>query len=86
MATSQMEADVGEDFAKLFGFKDGWGHIVADGSLANLEGLWYARCIKSIPLALKEVYPEKVADKSEWRASQHECRRNSGYRGKTFCR
>ncbi len=66
MATSQMEAEVGEDFAKLFGFKDGWGHIVADGSLANLEGLWYARCIKSIPLALKEVYPEKVADKSEW--------------------
>ena len=66
MATSQMEAEVGEDFATLFGFKDGWGHIVADGSLANLEGLWYARCIKSIPLALKEILPDKVEGKTEW--------------------
>ncbi|MDR0653943.1 MAG: tyrosine decarboxylase [Synergistaceae bacterium] len=66
MATSQMEAEVGRDLAKLFGFEDGWGHIVADGSLANLEGLWYARCIKSIPLAVKEVLPQKSAGKSEW--------------------
>lgn len=66
MATSQMEAEVGDDFAKLFNFDDGWGHIVSDGSLANLEGLWYARCIKSIPLALKEVCPDKVAGKTDW--------------------
>jgi len=66
MATSQMEAEVGEDFAKLMSFEDGWGHIVADGSLANLEGLWYARCIKSIPLAVQELLPEKVSGKSEW--------------------
>lgn len=65
MATSQMEAEVGADFARLFSFKDGWGHIVADGSLANLEGLWYARCFKSIPLAMKEVYPDKVAGMTE---------------------
>lgn len=67
MATSQMEAEVGADFAKLFSFKDGWGHIAADGSIANLEGLWYARCFKSIPLAMKEVYPDKVAGKSDWK-------------------
>jgi tyrosine decarboxylase len=66
MATSRMEAEVGEDLAALFGFDDGWAHICADGSLANLEGLWYARCIKSIPLALKEALPDKVAGKSEW--------------------
>ena len=60
MATSQMEAEVGQDFASLFNMTDGWGHIAADGSIANLEGLWYARCIKSIPLAVKEVLPEKV--------------------------
>lgn len=66
MATSQMEAEVGQDFAELFSLDDGWGHITADGSIANLEGLWYARCIKSIPLAVKEVLPEKVAGKSEW--------------------
>lgn len=65
-ATSQMEEEVGLEFAKLMSYKDGWGHIVADGSLANLEGLWYARNIKSLPLAMKEVVPALVADKSDW--------------------
>ncbi len=64
--TSQMEEEVGHDFATLLGFKEGWGHIVADGSLANLEGLWYARNMKSIPLAVKKVAPEFVEGKSEW--------------------
>ena len=66
-ATSQMEEEVGEDFCKLVGFnKNGWGHICADGSIANYEGLWYARNIKSIPIAMKEVTPELVEGKSEW--------------------
>nr|BAE02559.1 tyrosine decarboxylase [Latilactobacillus curvatus] len=64
--TSQMEEEVGKDFAKLFNFDHGWGHIVADGSLANMEGLWYARNVKSLPLAMKEVKPELVAGKSDW--------------------
>ena len=37
VATSKMESEVGEDFAKLFDYKDGWGHITHDGSMANLE-------------------------------------------------
>lgn len=65
-ATSQMEEEVGYDFAKLMSYKNGWGHIVADGSLANLEGLWYARNIKSIPLAMKEITPNLVKNKTEW--------------------
>ncbi|RQX29528.1 tyrosine decarboxylase [Staphylococcus warneri] len=65
-ATSQMEEEVGYDFAKLMSYKDGWGHIVADGSLANLEGLWYARNIKSFPLAMKECVPYLVENKTEW--------------------
>lgn len=65
-ATSEMEEEVGHDFAKLMSYENGWGHIVADGSLANLEGLWYARNIKSLPFALKEVAPESVSGKSEW--------------------
>lgn len=65
-ATSQMEEEVGLEFAKLMSYEDGWGHIVADGSLANLEGLWYARNIKSLPLAMKEVIPEAVSGKSDW--------------------
>ncbi|WP_295731898.1 tyrosine decarboxylase [uncultured Limosilactobacillus sp.] len=64
--TSQMEEEVGQDFAKLNGFKDGWGHISADGSLANMEGLWYARNMKSLPLAMKEIKPELVSGKSDW--------------------
>lgn len=66
MATSEMEAEIGHDFAQLFDFEDGWGHISADGSIANLEGIWYARSVKSIPLALQNILPNKVAGKSEW--------------------
>ena len=65
--TSQMEEEVGQDFAKLNGFKEGWGHISADGSLANMEGLWYARNMKSLPLAMKEIKPELVSGKSDWK-------------------
>lgn len=64
--TSQMEEEVGHDFAHLCSYEDGWGHISADGSLANMEGLWYARNMKSLPLAMKEVKPELVAGKSDW--------------------
>lgn len=65
-ATSLLEEEVGMDFAKLFSFSNGWGHICADGSIANLEALWYARNVKSLPLAMKEVKPELVAGKSDW--------------------
>ena len=40
--TSEMEEEVGADFAQLMGYKNGWGHICADGSIANLEAFWYA--------------------------------------------
>jgi tyrosine decarboxylase len=66
MATSQMEAEVGDDLAKLFSFPDGWGHLSADGSIANLEGIWYARCFKSIPLALAETMPHLMDGKTDW--------------------
>lgn len=66
-AGSLLEKEVGDDLAHIMGFTDkGWGHITADGTLANLESVWYARNIKSIPLAVKEVCPDLVKDKSEW--------------------
>ncbi|MEE1324621.1 MAG: tyrosine decarboxylase [Bifidobacteriaceae bacterium] len=65
-ATCLLEEEVGHDLAGLFSFGNGWGHITADGSLANLEGLWYARNIKSLPLAMKEVKPELVEGLSDW--------------------
>lgn len=66
--TSQMEEEVGHQLAKMMSYREGesWGHICADGSIANLEGLWYARNMKSLPLAIKEVAPEYVEGKSEW--------------------
>ena len=64
---SLLEKEVGEDLSHMMGFGDkGWGHIAADGTIANLESVWYARNIKSIPLAVKEVCPELVEGKSEW--------------------
>lgn len=65
-ATSQMEEEVGHDFAGLMSFDKGWGHLSADGSLGNYEGLWYARNFKSLPLAIKAVKPELVEGKSDW--------------------
>lgn len=64
--TSEMEEDVGNQLAKLMSYEGGWGHLSADGSIANLEGLWYARNFKSMPLAIQQVMPELVKGMSEW--------------------
>lgn len=66
--TSQMEEEVGHQLCRMMSYTAGesWGHICADGSIANFEGLWYARNMKSLPLAIKEVAPEYVDGKSEW--------------------
>lgn len=66
--TSIMESEVGADLCKLLGFDPikGWGHICCDGSIANFEGMWYARNLKSLPLAIKQVVPELVEGKDNW--------------------
>lgn len=53
--TSQLELEVGKDFAKLFGYDEekAWGHICTGGTIANMEALWIARNMKVIPLVLK---------------------------------
>ncbi|MCH5384842.1 tyrosine decarboxylase [Limosilactobacillus reuteri] len=66
MATSKMEAEVGDEIADLLGYKEGWGHLTHDGSIANLEAMWYMRQFKSMPLAFKEVVPDKVKGLNEW--------------------
>lgn len=58
-ATCALEKEVGEDLCTLLGFKaseniNPWGHITADGSIANLESMWMARNLKCYPLAIKE--------------------------------
>lgn len=61
--TCVLEKEVGADLCNLLGFdKDSsWGHITADGSIANLESMWMARNLKCYPLAIKEAllsYPQ----------------------------
>jgi hypothetical protein len=62
-ATTWMEVEVGQQLATLFGYGETdegevdkgvqpWGHITSGGTVANFEGLWIAKTMKSIPLAI----------------------------------
>lgn len=68
MATSPMEIECGQDFARLMGYdpRTAWGHITSDGTIANYEGLWLARNLKSFPAAAAEVAPALVEDRDPW--------------------
>ncbi|UCH96791.1 MAG: tyrosine decarboxylase [Candidatus Aminicenantes bacterium] len=67
-ATTPMEIDVGLELATMLGYDPGkaWGHITADGTIANYEGVWFMRNMKSFPLAVKKVKPKLVKGMSEW--------------------
>ncbi|MFA5049454.1 MAG: pyridoxal-dependent decarboxylase [Candidatus Micrarchaeia archaeon] len=67
-ATAPMEIEVGKDFALMLGFDPeiSWGHITTDGTIANYEGLWMARNLKSFPLAVKKIKPSLVKGMSDW--------------------
>lgn len=59
-ASTMLELEVGQQLAKLFGYKEdqSWGHITAGGTIANFEGLWVARNLKSLGLAAGAEFPE----------------------------
>ena len=65
-ATTEIELEVATQLAGLAGYDPAksWGNITAGGSTANFQALWYARNLKSLPLAVKEVMPELVKGKS----------------------
>ena len=67
-ATTEMEVEVGRQLGVMMGYDPGktWGHITSGGTVANYEALWCARNLKSIPLALREVCPERVAGRNDW--------------------
>lgn len=67
-ATTALEIEVGRQLAKLMGYdpQKAWGHITSGGTVANYEGLWLARNLKSIPLAIRSVLPELVAGLDAW--------------------
>ena len=68
-ATTALEIEVGRQLAKLMGYdpERAWGHVTSGGTVANYEGLWLARNLKSIPLAIRACMPELVAGMDEWR-------------------
>lgn len=60
--TTFLELQVGWDLCTMFGYpfsvsdtggRNPWGHITADGSVANLEAAWSARELKFFPLAVR---------------------------------
>lgn len=68
-ATTALEIEVGRQLAKLMGYdiERAWGHITSGGTVANYEGLWLARNLKSIPLSIRACLPEIVAGMDDWR-------------------
>jgi len=66
--TTGLELEVGKQLAGLMGYDPAkaWGHITAGGTIANYEGLWLARNLKSIPLSLRQVAPELVSGMDDW--------------------
>ncbi|OPY91557.1 MAG: L-2,4-diaminobutyrate decarboxylase [Syntrophaceae bacterium PtaU1.Bin231] len=68
-ATTALEIEVGRQLAKLMGYdpERAWGHITSGGTVANYEGLWLARNLKSIPMAIRACRPELVAGMDDWR-------------------
>lgn len=60
--TTLLEVQVGKDLCSMLGFEqpcetdddaiEPWGHITADGSIANGEAMWAARNLKFLPVAL----------------------------------
>lgn len=52
--TTHLELEAGEDLCRMFGYDPdtSWGHITSGGTVANYEGLWVARNLKTLPLAM----------------------------------
>lgn len=63
--TTFLELMVGWDLCTMLGLpfkgRTPWGHITADGSVANLEAVWSARELKFFPLAAQLVLADLVA-------------------------
>lgn len=69
--TTVLEIEAGKDMATMLGFdpETCWGHITTDGTIANYEGLWMARNLKSLPHAIKKVKPSLVKNLTDWQLS-----------------
>ena len=54
--TTELEIEVGHDLCAMFGYSPlrSWGHITSGGTVANYEGAWLARNLKTVPLAIAQ--------------------------------
>ena len=66
--TTVAEMVTGDDLCTMFGYNVdanktevplGWGHVVCDGTIANLESMWVSRNLKFYPLSIRSVMTEK---------------------------
>ncbi|PHM67625.1 putative decarboxylase involved in desferrioxamine biosynthesis [Xenorhabdus stockiae] len=57
--TTELEIESGLDLCRMFGYdpQRAWGHITSGGTVANYEGLWVARNLKTLPFAISQ-HPE----------------------------
>ncbi len=60
--TTLLELEAGQDLCAMFGYdaNHSWGHITSGGTVANYEGLWVARNLKTLPLAIAKHEQAKV--------------------------
>ncbi len=59
--TTRLEVEVGRQLSDLVGYGNDptpWGHITSGGTVANFEGIWAARNLKYLPLAMRRVAAE----------------------------
>jgi glutamate/tyrosine decarboxylase-like PLP-dependent enzyme len=59
-STTPLEMVVGWDLCQMVGFEmncqiEPWAHLTADGTVANIESLWVARELHSLPFAMCEL-------------------------------
>ncbi|PHM49493.1 pyridoxal phosphate-dependent decarboxylase family protein [Xenorhabdus miraniensis] len=54
--TTELELESGLDLCRMFGYDphQSWGHITSGGTVANYEGLWVARNLKTLPFAISQ--------------------------------
>ncbi|MDX7988650.1 tyrosine decarboxylase [Xenorhabdus sp. 12] len=54
--TTELELECGLDLCRMFGYdtKKAWGHITSGGTVANYEGMWVARNLKTLPFAISQ--------------------------------
>lgn len=76
--TTMLEIQVGQDLAGMLGFGSTteelartWGHITSGGTLANMEGIWIAKAVKYLPIAICRAASElKITGLSAGRLSK----------------